>query len=298
MFFGNIVYYDIFTQLSREKQTQTIASKGNYQMEDENKNLMIEKFNNARYFDYLLGGNHNFEADRAAGDLILKIAPDSRLGALANRAFLRRIVRYLSQQGINQFIDFGSGIPTVGNVHEVAQKINPTAHTVYVDYDPVAVIHSNSILKDDPITAVVEEDFLNIETLFQKIKRTGLIDLNKPVGVLLISVMHFVPDDEKAYGLLRSIYSMIKPGSYVALSHYCLDHVPQSTIEQIENIGKFSSSSNKARTQNEIERFFDGFTMIDPGVVCVPRWQPEADDELLAQEPERSMSYCGLGMKK
>ena len=292
------MYYDIFTQLSREKQTQTIASKGNYQMEDENKNLMIEKFNNARYFDYLLGGNHNFEADRAAGDLILKIAPDSRLGALANRAFLRRIVRYLSQQGINQFIDFGSGIPTVGNVHEVAQKINPTAHTVYVDYDPVAVIHSNSILKDDPITAVVEEDFLNIETLFQKIKRTGLIDLNKPVGVLLISVMHFVPDDEKAYGLLRSIHSMIKPGSYVALSHYCLDHVPQSTIEQIENIGKFSSSSNKARTQNEIERFFDGFTMIDPGVVCVPRWQPEADDELLAQEPERSMSYCGLGMKK
>jgi len=267
-------------------------------MEEGNKNLMIEKFNNARYFDYLLGGKHNFEADRAAGDMILKIAPDSRLGALANRAFLRRIVRYLSQQGITQFIDFGSGIPTVGNVHEIAQNMNPNAHTVYVDFDPVAVIHSNSILKGDPITAVVEEDFLNIDTLFQKIKLTKLIDFNKPVGVLLISVMHFVPDDEKAYGLLRSIYSLIAPGSYVALSHYCLDQVPQSTIEQIENIGKFSSSSNKARNQSEIERFFDGYTLIDPGVVCVPRWQPEADDDLLAQEPERSMSCCGLGMKK
>lgn len=266
-------------------------------MEAINKDLMTEKFNNARYFDYLLGGNHNFEADRTAGDMILKIAPDARLGALANRAFLRRVIRFLSMQGITQFIDFGSGIPTMGNVHEIAQKLNPEARTIYVDFDPIAVIHSNSILNGDPNTAVIEENFLNAETLFNKIKQTSLIDMNKPVGVLLISVMHFVPDDEIAYGLIRSLHSFIAPGSFVAISHYCLDHVPQSTIEQIEKINKFSSSSNKARNKNEIERFFDGFTLIEPGIVCVPRWQPEADDELLANEPERSMSYCGLGMK-
>ena len=141
-------------------------------MEAINKDLMTEKFNNARYFDYLLGGNHNFEADRTAGDMILKIAPDARLGALANRAFLRRVIRFLSMQGITQFIDFGSGIPTMGNVHEIAQKLNPEARTIYVDFDPIAVIHSNSILNGDPNTAVIEENFLNAETLFNKINKS------------------------------------------------------------------------------------------------------------------------------
>lgn len=267
-------------------------------MEDETKDLLPEKFNSSRFYDYMLGGNHNFAVDRAAGDMIMKVSPDTRLGALANRAFMRRVVRFMAQTGINQFIDLGSGIPTVGNVHEIAQKMNPNAHTVYVDSDPIAVIHSRSILKDDLNTKVIEEDFLNIETLFQKIELTNLIDLNKPVGVLLISVMHFVLDDEKAYGLIRSIRSLIASGSYVAISHYCLDHVPQSTIDQILNISKFAAKQNKTRHPEEIERYFDGFKLLDPGVVCVPKWRPEASDELLVDEPERAMTYCGVGLKE
>jgi PAS domain S-box-containing protein len=141
--------------------------------------------------------------------MIMKIAPDTRLSALANRAFLRRSVRFLSGQGIDQFIDLGSGIPTVGNVHEIAQKVIPQARTVYVDMDAVAVAHSRTILKGDPNTAVNEENFLNLESLLKKIDKTALIDLKKTVGVLLVSVMHFVPDDAMAHAFLKTLHSIL-----------------------------------------------------------------------------------------
>jgi hypothetical protein len=267
-------------------------------MDAENTDLSLSKFNAARYWDYLLGGHYNFEVDRAAGDMIMKVAPDTRLGALANRAFLRRSVRFLAQQGIDQFIDLGSGIPTVGNVHAIASKVNPDAHTVYVDRDAVAVVHSRSILQDVPNTAVIEENFLNLEELFKRDELTRLIDLNKPVGILMVSVLHFVSNDAQAQRLLQTILSSISSGSYLVISHYSLENAPQSSIDQILRLANYSSNASKSRSRLEIEYLFEGFKLIDPGVVCVPAWQPEADDELLVQEPERALSYCGVGVKE
>src|SRR5512137_2019304 len=148
--------------------------------------------NTARYYDYLLGGFHNFAVDRKVGDMVIKVCPDIRLGALANRAFLRRAVKFLCQQGVDQFLDLGSGIPTSGNVHEVAQKINPAARIVYVDHDPVAVIHSQAILKDNPNASTIQEDIRNMEKILEHPNFTALIDLHRPVGVLMLSVLHFI----------------------------------------------------------------------------------------------------------
>ncbi|HCC78617.1 MAG: hypothetical protein A2X25_09885 [Chloroflexi bacterium GWB2_49_20] len=267
-------------------------------MVDENQESILTKFNPARYWDYILGGHYNFEVDRAAGDKIIEVAPDARLGALANRSFLRRSVRFLAQQDIHQFIDLGSGIPTVGNVHEIAQRVNPEAHTIYVDKDPVAVSHSHSLLKEDPNTFTIEENLLNFSQLIQRKEFTDLINLNKPVGVLLISVLHFVPDDVQAYGLLKTIHSILPSGSYVVISHFSLENAPQRTIKKLMSLGKSSSDPSKQRSQLETERFFEGFKLIEPGVVFVPSWRPEADDELLVTEPERALSYCGVGLKE
>src|SRR5512137_2643053 len=164
--------------------------------------------NTARYYDYLLGGFHNFAVDRKVGDMVIKACPDIRLAALANRAFLRRAVKFLCQQGIDQFLDIGSGIPTSGNVHEVAQKINPAAHIVYVDIDPIAVIHSQAILKDNPNAAIIQEDIHNVEKILDHPTFTKLSDLRRPFGVLLVSVLHFVIDE----GQLQRILTALKEG--------------------------------------------------------------------------------------
>lgn len=264
-------------------------------MGDKNQELRLNKikFNAARYWDYILGGHYNFDIDRVVGDLIMKVAPDARLGALANRSFLRRAVRFLAQQGIDQFIDLGSGIPTVGNVHEIAQHVNPEARTVYVDKDPVAVTHSRSILKDDSKTTVIEENLLNFAKLIKEKEVSSFIDIRKPLGVLLISVLHFIPDDSQTYGILKIIRSALPAGSYVAISHFSLENAPTSTVMQLDLLGR-SSDASKARNRKEVEQFFDGFRLVDPGVVYVPTWRPEADDELLVNEPERALSFCGV----
>jgi hypothetical protein len=279
-------------------QTTPRDQAGGCTMDDaEESKLSQFRFNPARYWDYLLGGHHNFEVDRAAGDLIIKVAPDARLGALANRSFLRRSVRFLAQKGINQFFDLGSGIPTVGNVHEVARNVNPDARTVYVDIDPVAVTHSKSILAGVPNTAVIESDFLEIDQTIQKDEFTSTIDLKKPVGVVLSSVLHFVKDDDKAYGLIKQLHSLISSQSYMVISHFSVEDAPQSTIDQLMRLSSSSSNASKSRTRKEIESFFDGFKLVDPGVVHVPSWRPEASDELLVAEPKRALSFCGVAIK-
>lgn len=267
-------------------------------MEDDHQKTVLDKFNPARYWDYILGGHYNFEVDRAAGDMIMQVAPDARLGALANRSFLRRAVRTLAQQGIDQFIDLGSGIPTVGNVHEIAQRFNPEAHTVYVDKDPVAVAHSLSILEEDQNTTVVEENLLNFEILLQRKEVTDLIDLKKPLGVLLISVLHFITDDAQAYGLLKTIHSLVPSGSYLVISHFSLENAPESTMKQLINLGRSSADQSRSRTREETKKFFEGYTLMEPGVVAVPSWRPESEDDLLVTEPERALSYCGVGRKE
>jgi len=257
----------------------------------------IEQYNSSRYYDYLLGGFHNFAVDRKIGDLVIKACPDVRLGALANRAFLRRAVKFLCQQGIDQFLDIGSGIPTSGNVHEIAQKNNPSAHVVYVDIDPIAVIHSQAILKDNPNATIIQEDIHNIEKILEHPSFTALIDLHRPLGVLMLSVLHFVKDEDDLKRILRVLMDSLVSGSYIVISHYSAEGAPIETIAQLGRLATGASSPSVSRTLAETSRLFDGFELVEPGVVRVSLWRPECSEDFLIDRPERTMAFAGVGRK-
>ncbi|MGA2489011.1 MAG: SAM-dependent methyltransferase [Anaerolineales bacterium] len=257
----------------------------------------IDQYNTARYYDYLLGGFHNFAVDRKVGDLVIKACPDIRLGALANRAFLRRAVKFLCQEGIDQFLDIGSGIPTSGNVHDVAQRINPSACVVYVDIDPIAVLHSQAILKDDPNASTIQEDVHNIEKILEHPSFTALIDLHKPLGVLMLSVLHFVKDEEHLQRILRVLKDSLASGSYLVISHYSLEGAPRETKAQLDRLSTGAGSLSVSRTLEETSRLFDGFELVEPGVVRLPLWRPESPEDLLVDQPERALATAGVGRK-
>ena len=180
----------------------------------------------ARIYDYLLGGFYNFDVDRAVARKITEALPDMPLYMRANRAFLRRVVRFLADQGIDQFLDLGSGIPTVGNVHEIAQQANPSAAVVYVDNEPVAVNHSRTILQDNPKATVIQADIRQPEVILGHPETRRLLDFNRPTAVLFLSVLLFVIDDEEAYGVVHYMRDALVPDSYIAISHPTDDETP------------------------------------------------------------------------
>ena len=257
----------------------------------------MEQYNTARYYDYLLGGFHNFAVDRKVGDLVIKACPDIRLGALANRAFLRRAVKFLCQAGMDQFLDIGSGIPTSGNVHEIAQGINPSARVIYVDIDLVAVIHSQAILKDNPNAACLQADIYDIEKILETPAFTALMDINRPIGVLMLSVLHFVKDDRELARILGVLKDRLASGSYIVISHYSLEGTPVETIAQINRLAAGAGNPSVSRTCVETARLFDEFELVAPGVVSVPLWRPESSEDLLVDQPERSMAWAGVGRR-
>jgi hypothetical protein len=215
----------------------------------------------------------------------------------ANRTFLRRAVKFFVQQGIDQFLDLGSGIPTVGNVHEVAQQLNPTARIVYVDKEPIAVRHSEAILRDTPNVAVVQADVCQAEELLRDTTVRRLLDFSRPVGVLMAAVLHFVPEDEVACNLVRVLCDAVAPGSYIAISHGTNQDVPRDLLEQTERLYARSTDPLKARSRAEIEAFFAGLDLVEPGVVYAPLWRPEGPDDLFLDHPERAPILAGVGRK-
>jgi hypothetical protein len=262
----------------------------------QNNELQLEKPSPARMYDYFLGGYHNFAVDRMAAEAAIAIWPDLPLVMQANRAFLRRAVRLLVGQGIEQFIDIGSGIPTVGNVHEVAQSLNPSARIVYVDIDPIAVAQSEAILTDNPLANAIVADARQPETILNHPAVRVMFESGKPVGLLLVALLHFIVDDEEAYALVRKLRDCLPDGSYLVISHATDEHIPRQTNEQMMRLYQNRTSTPiTARSRVGIERFFDGFTVIDPGVVYLPIWKPEGKNDLFLNEPERSISLCGVG---
>lgn len=251
----------------------------------------------ARIYDYYLGGYHNFAADRHVAEAAIAIYPDLPLIMQANRAFLRRVVRYCIDQGITQFLDLGSGIPTAGNVHEVAQKMYPQARVVYVDIDPVAVTHSTAILRDNPHATIIQADALQPTQVFGHAELTRLIDTRQPLAVLLLAFLHFVPDDAAASAIVRAVHTALAPGSYVALSHATYDGVSRETVEQVETLYARNTNPLKARSREQLERFFDGLDPVAPGLVHTPLWHPEGKDDLFVDQPERACAFAGVGRK-
>jgi hypothetical protein len=242
--------------------------------------LQTDQPHPARVYDYLLGGKDNFAADRAAAEAGLRANPNSRIPPRANRAFLGRAVRYLAgEAGISQFLDIGTGIPTSPNVHEIAQGIEPRARIVYVDNDPIVLTQARALLTTGPQgrTAYIDADLRDIDAILGSAELQRTLDLRRPVGLLLIAVMHFIPDEDDPWALAARLLAALPSGSYLALSHLTGDFDPAAWAGVVE-VYRRSGVTMRVRPRPDIERFFAGLDLIDPGVVSLPRWRPDPSD--------------------
>jgi hypothetical protein len=251
----------------------------------------------ARIYDYNLGGYHNFESDRVAADQFNQALPDMPLNSRVLRAFLRRVVGFLIDEDIDQFLDLGSGIPTVGNVHEIAQQANPSARVVYVDIDPIAVTHSQAILVDNPHADAIQADLAEAEGILAHPAVESLLDFGRPMGILILGVTHFVIEDERVYAAVRTFREAAASGSYLAISQMSLEEVAPEIVDTLYQIAARSQIPTKMRSYAETERFFDGLDLVEPGLVKPPLWRPEGPDDLLHDHPERVLGWGGVGRK-
>ncbi|MFD1147230.1 SAM-dependent methyltransferase [Saccharothrix hoggarensis] len=249
----------------------------------------------ARLYDYLLGGGHNFAADRVLAEKFLRAQPNARTIARLNRAFLRRAVLHLVDAGVRQFLDLGSGIPTVGNVHEIAQKAAPESRVVYVDYEDVAVAHSQMILADDDQSTILQEDMTDPDAVLAGVHATGLIDFSEPLGVLTVGVFHFVPPERDPAGVVAAYRDAAAPGSYLALSQFTSDLQPEE-MAGIVAVMKNSANPMFPRTHAEITGLFEGFDLVEPGVVPLPLWRPE--DGAVDEDADKAGIFAGVGRKR
>lgn len=237
-----------------------------------------KRANPARVYDYLLGGSHNFLADQDAARAIAAVEPGVASFARANRAFLGRAVRFLASEGIRQFLDIGSGIPTEGNVHQVAQEAAPGSRVVYADIDPIAVAHSQAILAGNPDAAITQADLREPAEILGSEEVTGLLDLDRPVAVLLVFVLHFLGDGDRPHALVARLRDALVPGSCLVLSHATSDGMDEAAQAMKKMYDRTVSTAIHPRPYAEILRFFDGFELIDPGLVPVPQWRPDTTD--------------------
>jgi SAM-dependent methyltransferase len=233
----------------------------------------------ARVYDYWLGGKDNFAPDREAARKVVEHNPAIVPGVRTNRAFLARAVRYLvNEQGIDQFLDLGTGLPSADNVHEVAQAANPQAKVVYVDNDPIVLVHAHALLTGTPGTvSYVDADIRDTATVLREAART--LDFNRPIGVLLLMTLQFVMGEHDPYALVRALLDAVPPGSYLVISHPASD-VDEGANEGTRKYNEVVSSSMARRSHEEITRFFDGLEILAPGVVQIPRWRPAPEDTL------------------
>jgi hypothetical protein len=250
-----------------------------------------EQPSGARVYDHFLGGAHNFAADRALADAISAMTPNIGDTMRANRAFLRRAVRYLVGEGITQFLDIGSGIPTVGNVHEVAQQIDPSARVVYVDVDPVAVAHSRAILDGRAGTAVLDADVRDVDRILAA-PETQLLDRDQPIAVLLLGVLHFLPDSDDPPSIVSRLMSAVPSGSALALVNVTHEDQPPEVIEAQRLSGRTSTPIH-LRSRAELAAQFIGLPLVDPGLVHLPLWRPDSPQDLNGP-PERFGALAGV----
>lgn len=246
----------------------------------------------ARVYDCFLGGRDHFPADRAVAEAVAATAPEVPAMAAANRAFLGRAVRHLAAEGIRQFLDLGTGLPSAGNTHEVLRTVAPESAVVYVDIDPLVVTHARVLLKNDPRTRVIQADLREPERILTHPDVTSLLDFSRPVGILLAAVLHFVPDTDAPYEAVEQFKRAAAPGSHLVVSHVALDIAEIDTAE----MGKAyrTTATGALRSKKEIEAFFDGFPLVEPGLVQAPLWRPEGP---VPEDLEKYWICAGVGRK-
>jgi S-adenosyl methyltransferase len=258
--------------------------------------------NAARIYDYFLDGKDNYPADREVAEQVVAIAPVARHLVHDNRAFLRRVVRFLTREaGIRQFIDLGSGLPTQGNVHEIAQAIAPDARIVYVDNDPMVVTHSRALLAGDN-TLAIQADLREPDAILDHPEVRELIDFDQPVALLLLAILHFIGDDEDPLGIVARFRHSLPAGSYLAISHGTRDIPVRSDMSaeemaemgaRVERLYQQTTASILTRTRAQVERFFDGLDLVDPGLVEIQLWRPDG-----ARSSLPGGFYGGVGRKR
>lgn len=249
--------------------------------------------NVARLYDYMLGGKENFEADRTLAAQLVANAPTSAWIARQNRAFLARAVRYCAEHGISQFLDIGSGLPTMDNVHEVAHRVNPDARVVYVDNDPVAVNHAQALLAKSAGVVAIEADLRRPEQVLELARSAGQLDFSQPLAVLIVAILHFISDDEDPARIIRTFTAAMAPQSYLVLSHATHDAQPEEA-DRARAIYRRASSPLITRTYDEVAALFGGLPLVDPGLVYTVQWRP---DQPPPDPPQAAGLYAGVASK-
>ena len=232
----------------------------------------IHKPSAARVYDAILGGKDNFPWDRAVAAEVIATFPQAATSAILNRQVLERAVRYLHDQGIDQFLDVGSGLPTARNTHEIAQELNPTARVAYVDNDPIVLTHGRAQLAGDAATTVVTADVRHPDTILNSPAITAFLDFGRPIGLILNGIIHHLNDDEDPHGVVTKLTSALAPGSYLQLTHFSTAAPAAAALERVllKSIG-----SGRMRSRAEITSYFDDLELVAPGVVFLPEWRPD-----------------------
>jgi len=232
----------------------------------------------ARMYDYYLGGKDNFPADRAAAEKVLALSPLVRISALANRAFLQRAVRTLAaEHGIRQFLDIGTGIPSAGNTHEIAQAVDPTAKVAYLDNDPIVLVHGRALLSgaQQGSVSVLQADLRDPEAILADPAVRELLDLGQPVAVLLFAILHFIDDADDPYAIVRTLIDALPSGSFLALSHGTADFIDPERAAKGPAVYRNATAQLTMRSHPQVLRFFDGLELLEPGLVTAPQWRPD-----------------------
>ncbi|GGM58335.1 SAM-dependent methyltransferase [Dactylosporangium sucinum] len=260
--------------------------------------LQTDRPHPARVYDYLLGGKDNFPADRTAAEAGLKANPNSRIPPRENRNFLRRAVEYLAaEQGIRQFLDIGTGIPTSPNVHEVAQGIAPDSRIVYVDNDPIVLAHARALLTSKPEgrTEYIDADLRDVDRILNAPELREVIDFNQPVALLLIAIMHFVGDADKPYEIVQRLVDALPSGSFLTLTHLTGDF-DAAAWDRVAAIYAKQGVTMQVRPHDDIARFFTGLELVEPGLPIVTKWRPDADVNPDATDTQVAV-YGGVARK-
>ncbi|MBP2708651.1 SAM-dependent methyltransferase [Microbispora sp. RL4-1S] len=232
----------------------------------------------ARMYDYYLGGKDNFASDREAAQKILEILPNLRDIARENREFLVRTVSYLTERGIRQFLDIGAGLPTQRNVHQVAQELAPESKVVYVDNDPIVLVHARALLAENERVIAVGADLRDAESLVRHPEVLAHLDFTQPVAVLLLGVLHFVPDDDEAARIVASLRAPLVSGGYLAISHGSIGPLSEGQEEEGRKVfDRTAVPGTTSRSRDQVLAFFDGLDLVEPGVVALQDWRPDPD---------------------
>ncbi|MBW8481960.1 SAM-dependent methyltransferase [Actinomadura parmotrematis] len=251
----------------------------------------------ARVYDFLLGGKDNFEADRAAAAEVLKHQPNSPRAMRSNRAFLARMARHVVREhGIRQFLDVGTGLPTSPNLHEAAQEIAPETRVLYVDNDPIVLVHARALLTSAPegATAYLDADLRDPASILGSAKLRETLDLSRPVALTLLAVLHFVTDEDEAHAIVRALLEPLAPGSVLAISVVPDADETDPTVAAGAKAYRAQGLQLKTRTKAEVERFFDGLDLLGPGVTRTEHWYPDHDVDLT----DLQYMYAGVAVKR